>query len=195
MKIKIFTVACILVCLSLFSLKNTASFVIPESLEIQAGFMKELAKKKYTEKGIEYQVDEIVLQQKGLNSFKKDAFNTFFRIILKPIHERVGLYSVDFNLADLETTNEVYMQRVKETLSTSMTFLRGFPPKTTKIDGISCFVFSYERQLGNKPPVTVNHYIIQKDKDLISLMISNRTEEKSQWNNAINKFLKSLVIK
>lgn len=177
------------------SLQNVASFIVPSDLEIQSGFLQDIAKKVYNEYGIEYQEDEIVLQQNGLNSFKQQAFNTYFRIILKPIHDKTGLYAIDFNKADIETTNNAYMQIAKKSLTSNTKFLKQFSPKTVYIDGISCFLFSYERQLNNNLPVTVNHYVIQKNDKLISLMISYRTAEKNNWINTINEFIKSIEIK
>jgi hypothetical protein len=174
------------------SLKNVASFNLPENFEIQAGLLKDVAEKVYNEYGIEYQSDEIVLQQKGLNNFNQQAFNTYFRIILKPIHEREGIYSIDFKSADLETTNIAYMKLAKNSLTSNTIFLNEFLPKEIVIDKITCKVFSYERQLLDKPPVTVYHYIIEKNDKIISLTVSYRTAEKDLWSKSINIFINSL---
>ena len=175
--------------------KIKLEFDVPNEMEIQTGTMKETAKLIYKINGLEYKSNDVVLQQKGLNSFDPEAFKTYFRIILTPKEEITGVYAVINNKFEKKVKRQYYEQEAKKALLSNTTYLKTIPMENRQIAGIDCEVYGYERQMEGKPPVTVHHYLIVNKGKLLSLTASFRTAESEKWLPSIDKFLDYLTIK
>lgn len=72
--------------------------------------------------------------------------------------------------------------------------LEWYPPKVENLNGMTALVFSYRRQLADKPPVLVWEYRFQNYDRMIFLTMSYRETEKQYWEPLFKNSLETFRI-
>jgi len=75
-----------------------------------------------------------------------------------------------------------------------MKMLEWYPPKVEIINGMTAVIFSYRRQLADRPPVLVRTYEFKNYDRAIALTISYRETEKQYWEPLFKRSLDSFRI-
>ena len=169
---------------------------IPPTLEIQSGLYSELIKALGMESEQGY---DIIIQPRGLNEFRPEAFQRYARIMIRTVigdnNEFETLY---FNIDDLRNSDVIEMDRISYSsiqsglLETGSRIVSWFPLEFKIINGMSCMRISYIRQLDDNPPVVVNIIAFQNVDRIHNLTLSYRQNEEDYWLNdfeiALNSF-------
>lgn len=180
-------------------IKNTGSFDLPPTMEIQKGkYQKFIDEIKKTEG---YDVTQITAQQKGLNTFSEADFERYARVMLETKYDSPnGFEALNFNIfkypkAYINELNTVYKDQISQNLhNTSQKLMEWQPVKLERVNGMSCIHVSYHHQLNNNPEVLVHMYIFQNSDRVHTLTLSYRVSEASYWESDFKTILKSFRI-
>jgi len=180
-------------------IKNVGSFDLPPTMEIQAGKYKKMQNEIY--KRMEYDVPQLVAQQKGLNEFRKEGFEKYARVMVGTTLGSVGDFEkLNFNItqytqADILDLNSTYKQQIQQSfLGTGLKLIEWYPLKIEKVNGMSCIHISYRRQLQDKPLVLVHMYIFHNNDRMHTFTLSYRISEVDYWKSDYATVLKSFRI-
>jgi len=187
-----------------YEILDVGSILIPKDMEVQAGVYKEINdkyRKEFMDK-FDYEIsgEQIVFQQKGLNSLNKDSFGTYVRVMIETEQGKIGDY--DKLMTKLELSDQE-MSEVSETLKTEM--VKNTPKSGIKIlewhgvsivtvNGVDSLKTSYTRQIDNNPPVLVSMYTFFNNDRYHRLTLSYRVSESEQYKNKLENVLRSFVI-
>ncbi|MCG3873085.1 hypothetical protein [Psychrobacter sp. Ps7] len=188
-----------------YSIPNLGEISIPLSMELQGGRYKELNNEVL--EIINARADlglskdgRYVFQQKGLNSFDKNGFNTYARII---IHTTLGNYSEYASLKDPYALTAFERNQLSKQLRTQTTqslakinikIIRWYGINPVKINDQNALEISYLRQLGNNPYVAVRAYYFENNDREHLVTVSYRLSDEKVWKPLFIKSLKSLKI-
>jgi len=180
-------------------IKNVGSFDLPPTMEIQAGNYKQMQNSVY--KLMEYDVPQLVAQQKGLNDFGKESFEKYARVMVETTIGSEGDFEkYNFNISkipqkDIIELNTIYKQQIQEAfLENGLKLIEWYPLKVEKVNGVSCIHISYKRQLQDRPFVLVNIYYFHNNDRMHALTLSYRFSETDYWKADFAKILKSFKI-
>jgi hypothetical protein len=180
-------------------IKNVGNFDLPPTMAIQAGKYKQMQNEFY--KRMEYDVPQLVAQQKGLNEFSKEGFEKYARIMVETTLGSVGDFEkINFNInqytqADILELSSTYKQQIQQSfLGTGIKLIEWYPLKLEKVNGMSCIHISYKRQLQDKPFVLVHIYYFHNNDRMHSLTLSYRLSEVDYWKSDYATILKSFRI-
>lgn len=180
-------------------IKNIGSFDLPPIMEIQAGKFKQMQNEIY--KRMEYDVPQLVAQQKGLNEFDKEGFEKYARVMVETTFGSPGDFEkFNFNIAeitqaDITELNKIYKQQTQQSfLGTGLKLTEWYPLKVEKVNGVSCIHISYKRQLQDKPFVLVHIYYFHNNDRMHNLTLSYRLSEADYWKSDFATILKSFRI-
>ena len=179
-------------------MNNEIEFQIPPNLEIQDAKYKSLAK---TANPNLYALsilngdNEIVVQQKGLNSLNKEAFKHFVRAIIdiKDSLEELPAYGDSLILTDKEL-KDFTEKYINETHYIEKAFVEAeakhrsyklltvnSPFKVTKVNGVDCLYIAYDSQFSNEPIFKCEKYIFYNRKKVYTLTTMVRSTEYELW--------------
>lgn len=172
-------------------IKGVGQIKLPPTLEVQAGSYKSLNKILYDAFGIEYTSDDLVFQQKGLNSYDSTAYKTYVRVMISTQHSKEGTYAtpeekMNFGPQDLADINNTYKEVAKNSLPSNTKLLTWLDLKETTLNKMHCLTYSYQRQITDKPIVKVTCYLFQNNDKIHTLTISYRPSETEQWETTLN---------
>ena len=190
-------------CSSVFAvsyLNGAINFDVPSKLEIQSGSYLDFSNAFFDAAGIspEDGTIKIVLQQKGLNDYKQEAFDQYCRIIIevKCDEETIenesyrnyinSLSYADIREMDTEAKSLAQMQFAVNTW---------YPIEFPDFAGYFSTKVAYVRQsqTGNQD-VYVETYTIIAGNVVFNITFSYRVTEKSYFQPAIQEFIKSLKL-
>ena len=179
---------------------------IPDRLEVQAGRYKkfnDIAKEKVF--NLTERPDRVVIQQAGLNSHDENALKTYCRMTIQTEIGNRG----DFNILnskieatkdELQTISDLFKTKTQETFDQkkSTTFnqklIKWNGAKIKKVNSYYALCISYVRQLNNNPYVFVEHYTIENNDRMHTIIISYRVNETERWEKIFDKVLHSLTL-
>jgi len=179
--------------------KNLGSFDLPPTMEVQKGKYKEYIDDLNKKRG--YDANQLVAQQKGLNSFENNGFKKYARVMLETTIKSPGDYSkLDFNIltisqSDIQELNITFKQQIEQGfIGSDLKLIEWYPLKIEKANGMSCLHIRYKRQLKNEPLVLVNTYIFQNNDRMHTLTLSYRLSDVGFWKVNYDSILKSFRI-
>ena len=180
-------------------IKDVGSFDMPPTMEIQEGKFKQWVNEFY--KRMEYDVPQLVAQQKGLNEFTKEGFEKYARIMVETVYGEAGDFEkFDFNISkfsqvDVAELNSILKQQVQSSfLGTGLKLIEWYPLKIEKVNGVSCIHSTYMRQLRDNPYVLVHIYYFHNNDRMHSLTLSYRYSDENYWKESFARVLKSFSI-
>ena len=180
-------------------LKNVGHFDMPPTMEVLSGKYKVIVDEFKNIYG--YDVNQLVIQQKGLNEFGQSASKKYARILFDiEIGNQGDLEKQNFNvngitLSELTELGKTYKPSIEKSVEvTGSKLIEWFPVKAEKINSYSCLHISYKRQLNNRPQVMVNMYLFMNNDRQYILTMSYRINEEDYWKADLEKTLDSLVI-
>ena len=181
-------------------LNGAIEFEVPSKLEIQSGSYLEWSNSVFDVAGLSPEDGSIriVLQQKGLNEYKQEAFDKYCRIIIEVMCDEEAvdnesyrnfinsLSYLDIREMDSEVKNITQMQDVVDTW---------YPMEFPDFAGYFATKIAYVRQSQiGKANVYVEKYSIIAGNVVFNITFSYRVTEKSYFLPAIQEFIKSLKL-
>lgn len=188
-----------------YSIPNLGEISIPSNMELQGGRYKELNNEVLeiintrTDLGLLLD-DRYVFQQKGLNSFDKNGFNTYARIIT---HTTLGDYSEYSSLRDPyiltsfernQLSQQLHTQTTQSLAKINIKIIHWYGINPVKINDQNALEISYLRQLGDNPYVAVRTYYFENNDREHLVTVSYRLRDEKVWKPLFIKSLKSLKI-
>lgn len=180
-------------------IESMGSIYLPSEMEIQKGKYKKLNDKLYEIIGNESK--SVVFQQKGLNEFSKDAYNSYARILIKTEITKENDYPnlYESNIMSERELKEIGMFIIdglrKEYSKQNIKIIKGFGTSEVTVNKMTAIKTSLERKMGDNPNVMVNMYqFLNKDR-MHSLTFSYRSNDKEKWEKIFEKVLNTLFIK
>lgn len=188
-----------------YSIPNLGEISIPSNMELQEGKYKEINKDFFeiinaeTDLGLSLD-DRYVFQQKGLNSFDKNGFNTYARIIT---HTALGNHSEHSSLEDTyiltpfernQLSQQLRTKTIQSLAKNNIKIIRWHGIKPVKISNQNALEISYLRQLGDNPYVAVRMYYFENNDREHVVTVSYRLSDEKIWEPLFIKSLKSLKI-
>ena len=180
-------------------IKNVGSVDLPPTMEITAGIYKQIQNEIY--KRMEYDVPQLVAQQKRLNESEKVSFGNYARVIVETTFGSPGDFEkLNFDISKLTPTdiikiNGAYKQEIQQSfLGSGLKLIEWYPLKVEKINGVSCIHISYMRQLLDRPFVLVHGYYFHNNDRMHSLILSYRFSEADYWKTDLRQVLRSFRI-
>ncbi len=198
-------------------IKELGSIDFPPTMEVQSGDYKK-NNDKYKKTVFDIEPSKVTLQQKGLNSFSKTAYEKYVRVLISTMKGEVNDFEkLNFDITkvseyDMIELNIMSKNNILNILSkqnnaenlfskqnnadsfSNIKMIEWYPVKLEKINGMSCIHISYKRQLNNNPIVFVNTYIFQNNDRMHDLTMSYRVEEEKNWKEDFELILKSFRI-
>ena len=180
-------------------IKDLGSFDLPPTMEVQQGKYKEFVDNVRKIQG--FDVSQLTAQQRGLNEFDSKGYEKYARVIINTLYGNKGEYAnLDFNINELKKSeinelNSMYEQEIQQIFyGTGLKVIKWYPLTIEKVNGMSSFHFSYKRQLGNEPIVTVHAYMFHNIDRMYTLSLSYRDIESNYWKSDFETILKSFRI-
>lgn len=198
----IFLILLNLACVSMISAVDVIStehliFTVPDSLEIQSNFYKEL-KENYIKTENTNLIESFILQPKGLNDFNPEVLgNTYCRIIIEISTVEDFIDNVDFAMELLKASDsEKYnLAQLFESLVKKEVNVRKFyGVSSQEVGNLHSWKYGYDRastSSTDKGDVHVDKYLIRDKDKTIDITASYRITEKQQWVPIIEDFLRS----
>ena len=190
------------------NIKDLGQIKMPPSLEIQSGTYVDFIKSSAAKLGIDVSQldlssDELIFQQKLLNENNPLAYKTYVRVMISTEinkQKKYGSSKEKYNLSqkDLSEYNSFLRDETKKKFSSANTntkLIKWNGTKEIALNGMYCISFSYERQLEDKPIVTVTTYNFQNKDRLHFVTISYRVSEADQWKETLDLMLSTFKIK
>jgi hypothetical protein len=177
--------------------ENLGTIDLPPNMEVQGGSYKEIMDTIKEINGIS--ASKVIFQQKNLNSFDKNSFNTYARVFIRSEIGTSGDYkklkTSTFSQAELTELNNSYKSEIKlAAASSNAKVLEWYQAKQSTINGMTCVTFGYKRQLGSNPPVKVTFYIFHNYDRMHTLTFEYRIADANVWESTFDKILKSYRI-
>ena len=180
-------------------INNVGSFDLPPTMEIQKGKYKESVDEIRKIKGLD--ASQVTAQPKGTNDFDKEGLEKYARVMLETIFGSVGDFEkLNFNIAeysqaDINELSSIFRQQTEQSFrGTGLKLIEWYLPKFEKVNGVSCFHFSYKRQLKDKPFVLVHVYAFPNNDRMHTFALSYRLSEADYWKSDFAIILKSFRI-
>ena len=180
-------------------LKNIGHIDMPPTMQVQSGKYKVLVDEFLNIYG--YDVAQLVIQQKGLNEFGKDAFEKYARIIIETEVGKQGDFEkLNFDInsissSDLSEMDKTFKPGIIQSIAvTGSKLVDWFPTTIEKLNGYSLMHVSYKRQLNDRPIVMVNMYLFMNNDRKFTVTMSYRISEENYWKTDLEKALNSFVI-
>lgn len=186
---------------SRISIPGMGTIDIPPSVEVQDDEYRR-TKQQVMERlfsNTDIKKADVIIQQRGLNVFDKEAVEQFFRLTVTSFVETPGAFRrVDefyfLNDSELNFLSELFRSKVeKEVALISSKLLTWNAPELTLLNSIRAVHYHYKRTgTGNKPPVIAHVYVIENYDRLHFVEVAYRETESSRWEKIIPAILKSL---
>jgi|26BtaG_2_1085354.scaffolds.fasta_scaffold00273_14 hypothetical protein len=190
-----------------YAIPNLGELSIPSNMELQEGKYKEINKDFFeiinaeTDLGLSLD-NRYVFQQKGLNKFNKNGFNTYARIIT---HTILGDYSEYSSLRDPYILTSFQRNQLSQQLRTQTTqslakininikIIHWYGINPVKINDQNALEISYLRQLDDNPYVAVRTYYFENNDREHLVTVSYRLSDEKVWKPLFIDSLKSLKI-
>lgn len=187
-----------------YKIRDVGFISIPSNIEIQSGQYKEIndAYLKEIMDQFDYELldDRVIFQQKGLNTSKKDSFETYVRVIIETDKGTIGDYDtlkteLNASPTELAELGKIIKPELENILSkTGINMLEWYEPLTVTVNGVDALKISYSRQLNNNPPVLVEIYEFYNNDRMHRLTLSYRVEESKIWKSLLEDVLRSFTI-
>lgn len=173
------------------------SFTVPESLEIQSTFYKDL-KENFIKTDTTNLIESFILQPKGINDFNQEVLsNTYCRIIIEVATTEEFIDNADFAVEFLKASEseKQNLSKIFENAARKEVNVRKFYDVTSQeVGSLHSWRYGYDRASTastNRGDVHVDKYLI-RDKNLtINITASYRISEKQQWVPIIEDFLRN----
>ena len=187
-------------------MNDEIEFQIPPNLEIQNDNYKNMVKK----------VDphgfnilnapgrkRMVVQQKGLNYFSKEALSHYVRAVLEIFEfpDEFPKFGEPLNLSnkEVEEFGNMVVQEGREIPLTSggkteimkITAVTT-PARVVRVNGVECIFVAYDSKLGNRPVVKNDVYFFFNRRKIYRLMTMIRSTEFSLWTGG-NTDIRNIV--
>ncbi len=175
-----------------YDIEGLGEIYIPPELEIQEGKFKELTDKFREINGLTEK--QIVFQQSGLNKFKKDAFASYARVIIKTQMEKIGDVGTLYDLPISDTELKEFDKLLKKQYELSFKITEWYPVKIVEVNGMSAILISYKRKIGDNPEAFVRIYQFHNYDRIHTITLSYRITEEDKWRTMFDKILSSLKI-
>jgi hypothetical protein len=180
-----------------YSIKGFGEISIPPEMEIQSGKFKKQIEKYRELNGLSG--EQIVFQQKGLNSFEDDAENSYARVMIKTIISpsegfgnlyNISIYDIELKEYDNEYKNEMAKNLKKQNIKIT----EWYPIHIAKVNRMQALLTSYNRKMGNNPEAFVRMYQFFNIDRHYFVTLSYRVSEKEKWESLFENILKSIKI-
>lgn len=175
-------------------------FTVPNSLEIQSNFYKDL-KDSFIQDESSNIVESVILQPKGLNNFNQEVLNkTYCRIIIEIEKTDEFIDNKEFVLQLLqasESEKRSLSQILEFGVSQAINMKRFYDVTSQEIGGLYSWRTGYDRGstgLTDKGDVHVDKYLVRDGNISINITTSYRISEKSQWLPVIEDFLRNNLL-
>jgi len=177
--------------------ENLGTIDLPPNMEVQGGSYKQITETIKEINGIS--ASKVIFQQKNLNSFDKNSFNTYARVFIRSEIGTSGDYkklkTSIYSQTELTELNNSYKSEIQQAAASSNAkVLEWYQAKQTNINGMTCVTLGYKRQLGNNPPVKVTFYIFHNYDRMHVLTFEYRIADTNVWESTFDKILKSYRI-
>lgn len=146
-------------------IEGVGSIGLPPNMEIQGGDYKEISERYKEINGISS--SPIIFQQKNLNDFEHNGFQTYARVFIRTENGSNGDYK---KLSEIPTQTEAI--EINSTFKNEIEsgapranarILEWYPAKVTKLNGQNAIKVGYKRQIGNNKPVVSTIYLFQNN--------------------------------
>jgi hypothetical protein len=185
----------------LILIKDIGSIRMPSTLEVQDGSFKDFIVEWYQSLGYEYESDLLVFQQKGLNSFEKESYQTYVRVMIKTVYgdpkESFGSSKnrLGFTTTQLKEIETELRKQIEDELAGYAKLSKWLSVKELVVNGMYCIFSAYQRQMAEKPIVQVERYIFYNTNRIHILTLSYRVNESAKWKPVLDKMRDSFTIK
>jgi hypothetical protein len=180
-------------------LPGIGSIDIPPGMERPAGIYADITNEFY-----QYQNNapsEIIFQQKGLNEFSGESFQSYARVMLDTTIGNPGDYESLYFIFPKDRNDEI--KEIDAQFRSTLT--SEYPKMGIKIlswneaafeiiNGMSSIHFSLTRQLHDRPVVLVHNYIFQNRDRMYFLTLSYQLDKEAKWKDDFEKILHSFRI-
>ena len=187
------------------SIPGICTYQIPPTMEIMKGLYKKI-NNTFLEKTLQIDSSKncIIAQQKGINSFNKQAMKHYCRVIINIFKGEPGDYEpFDSNMSQAEL--QEFNATIKQYMEKSLTRLNSkgiktiihswLPAKIIKIDGTNAIQITYTRSTNKNPSVLVKMYMIPKNDYMMRVTISYRIAEKKLWAKDLDTVINTFKFK
>ena len=181
-------------------LNGAVYFDVPSKLEIQSGSYLEWSNTVFDAAGLSPEDGSIriVLQQKGLNEYKQEAFDKYCRIIIEVMcdeeavdNESYRSFINSLSYADIREMDS----EAKAVTQTQNAVDTWYPMEFLDFAGYFATKVAFERQSQTgKANVYVEKYSIIAGNVVFNITFSYRVTEKTYFLPAIQEFIKSLKL-
>lgn len=180
-------------------IKDVGSFDLPPTMEIQAGKYRQIQNEFYAR--MEYDVPQLVSQQKGLNEFGKEGFEKYARAMVETRigspgdFEKLTFNTSEFSNSDIIEINSIYKKQIEQSfIGTPVQLIEWYPLKVEKVNGMSCIHIAYTRQLQDNPNILFHSYIFHNNDRIHTFTLSYRFSEMDYWKSDFATILESFRI-
>ncbi|MEY4875877.1 MAG: hypothetical protein RL708_1026 [Bacteroidota bacterium] len=164
---------------------------LPSSMEIQKGLYKEIVGNQKIINGIS--ASNVIFQQRNLNEFDKNSFDTYARVFIKTIKGYNGKFKKINNSILQAEADEINNSLKNELLNSNINVLEWSDAKITKLNNQNTIVCKYKRKIGNHPPTAVEFYFFQNN-DRMHIVHLEFSIDKNNWSNTFEKIKSTIKI-
>lgn len=180
-----------------YSINGFGEISIPPEMEVQSGKFKEQIEKYRELNGLSG--EQIVFQQKGLNSFEDDAKNSYARVMVKTIIDQKEEFGSLHNIPISESEFEEFEDEYKKELAKNMNkqnikMTKWYPINIVSINDMEAMLISYVRKLGDNPEAYVRMYQFFNNDRYHIVTLSYRLIDKEKWEPLFEDILKKIKI-
>ncbi|MDD2216311.1 MAG: hypothetical protein PHG06_22210 [Parabacteroides sp.] len=180
--------------MSRISIPEIGSIDIPNSMEIQNQADRQSVEAYRKAVGLSpSNYEGVIFRQKDKDKYSCILVNTHLGEPgdFSKLSEHFTLSEKELSVLSQQMRNTIQKQ-IEE--NPGMKMLEWYPPKVEIINDMTAVVFSYHRQLADRPPVLVWTYEFQNYDRSIALTISYRETEKQYWEPLFKRSLDSFRI-
>lgn len=178
--------------------EDQISFTVPQELEIQSEFYKEM-KGLFLENTDQKDYD-CVLQQKGLNNQDPDSMNHYCRILFRRVIDEDAKYLTNNIYREMFDTfspeeKEGFFEEIYNFLTSGIVVKEIKDHGTCEIGGKFALYYGLIREsTADKGDVLLYSYMIPCGDTIILMQVAYRVSDEARFSPAIKQFMNSLVI-
>ncbi|MBS1649223.1 MAG: hypothetical protein JSR09_05900 [Bacteroidetes bacterium] len=171
------------------------SIGLPSNMEIQGGAYKQISEKIKEVNGAS--ASKVIFQQKNLNNFDGNSFQTYARVFLRTETASAGDFkklSEPLTQTEANEVNQQFKESIySEATRANATILEWNSAKVSNLNGHNAIKFGYKRQIGSNKPVLVEIYLIQNNDRLHTITFEYRLDD-NNWSSTFASIKSTIKI-
>jgi hypothetical protein len=182
--------------LTIVKIEGVGTIGLPSNMEIQGGAYKETLEKYKEING--FSASKVIFQQKNLNNYNKQSFDTYARVFIRIEKGISGSYkklNESLTQSEANEINTTFKNEIESSASNAnATILEWYPASITKLNNQNAIKVGYKRQIGNNSPVLVSIYLLQ-NYDRRHIITFEYRLDKYNWQTTFTEIKSSINIK